>query len=163
MEEAMRELFNKTTQMFVERSAIHDLCSKQIGEYIARKGWIRPTDSIMDFGCGIGSFSFTLYLQAPFASCLGVDSSDKMIQSFDHFSQEKGLSDVFQSECVFLDKPNMLHDRQFDVIISLKAFHHIPDPLPCIRVLVFVIPRVSLLEVLLEAKWSSYHRRPNVG
>ena len=57
----------------------------------------------------------------------------------------------------------MLHDRQFDVIISLKAFHHIPDPLPRIRVLVFVIPRVSLLEVLLEAKWSSYHRRPNVG
>ena len=105
-----------------------------------------------------------------------------MIQSFDHFvrfhilvsikSQEKGLSDVFQSECVFLDKPStimywyfldMLHDRQFDVIISLKAFHHIPHPLSCIRVLVFVIPRVSLLEVLLEAKWSSYHRRPNVG
>ena len=105
-----------------------------------------------------------------------------MIQSFDHFvrfhilvsikSQEKGLSDVFQSECVFLDKPStimywyfldMLHDRQFDVIISLKAFHHIPDTLSCIRVLVFVIPRVSLLEVLLEAKWSSYHRRPNVG
>ena len=47
MVEAMRELFNKTTQMFVERSAIHDQCSKQIGEYIARKGWIRPTDSIM--------------------------------------------------------------------------------------------------------------------
>ena len=47
MEEAMRELFNKTTQMFVEGSAIHDLCSKQLGEYIAKKGWIRPTDSVM--------------------------------------------------------------------------------------------------------------------
>lgn len=41
-----------------------------------------------------------------------------MIQSFDHFvrfhilvsikSQEKGLSDVFQSECVFLDKPSTI-------------------------------------------------------
>lgn len=31
MEEAMRELFNKTTQMFVEGSAIHDLCSNKLG------------------------------------------------------------------------------------------------------------------------------------
>ena len=47
MEEAIRELFNQTTHVFVERSAIHDLCSKQIGKFIAKKRWIQPTDSVM--------------------------------------------------------------------------------------------------------------------
>ena len=47
MAETIRELFNKTTQVFVERSAIHDLCSKQIGMYIAKNRWIHPTDSVM--------------------------------------------------------------------------------------------------------------------
>lgn len=39
--------FNEYTPTFIERSSIHDLCSKQIASLIKKENWIQPTDSIM--------------------------------------------------------------------------------------------------------------------
>ena len=39
--------FNECTPTFIERSSIHDLCSKQIASLIKKENWIQPTDSIM--------------------------------------------------------------------------------------------------------------------
>lgn len=57
----------------------------------------------------------------------------------------------------------MLHDRHFDAIISLKAFHHIPDPLSCIRILVDATLCMFPIEILSEAERTSHHRRSVVG
>ncbi|KAK8793774.1 hypothetical protein WA171_002905 [Blastocystis sp. BT1] len=160
-EESIRELFNQTVPQFIKTSTIHDLCSTQIGSAICRKGWITNDDSIMDFGCGVGSFSMTLYEQIRFASCLGVDSSDNMIVWFDKFKHDKGLDSVFHSECAFIDSPDMLDGKKFDVIISLKAFHHIPDPLPMIQILKSYLKpngRLIIADLYLDDHSPVYHR-----
>ena len=46
-EVSVKEMFNQTVPQFIETSTIHDLCSKQIGSAICRKGWITNDDSVM--------------------------------------------------------------------------------------------------------------------
>lgn len=43
----MKNVFNQTAPVFIQRSSIHDLCSKQIASLIKQQKWIKPTDSIM--------------------------------------------------------------------------------------------------------------------
>ena len=47
MESSIKAMFNQTAPVFIQRSSIHDLCSKQIASLIKKQKWIKPTDSIM--------------------------------------------------------------------------------------------------------------------
>lgn len=38
-----------------------------------------------------------------------------------------------------LSQLDQLNGEKFDVIVSLKAMHHIPDPLQCVKLLVLCI------------------------
>lgn len=51
MEVAIKEMFNQTLPKFIERSAIHDLCSKQIGNVISRRGWVTKKDDVLVSVC----------------------------------------------------------------------------------------------------------------
>ncbi|HVT63093.1 MAG TPA: class I SAM-dependent methyltransferase, partial [Legionellaceae bacterium] len=53
---------------------------------------IKPTDSILDIGCGEGAYSVEILKHYPMASLLGIDSSKNMIES----AQQKtsGLSRI---------------------------------------------------------------------
>lgn len=47
MEVSIKEMFNQTLPKFIERSAIHDLCSKQIGNVILRRNWVTKKDEVL--------------------------------------------------------------------------------------------------------------------
>ncbi|KAK8830970.1 hypothetical protein WA577_003670, partial [Blastocystis sp. JDR] len=154
-------LFDNAASQFVETQDIHDLCSKQVASFIKSSGWVRSEDRVMDFGCGVGSFSFMLQEAIGFKECLGVDSSEKMIASFDERVKQRNLGGVFRSACVFLDRADQLNGEKFDVIVSLKAFHHIPDPAGCVSLLKsYLNPggRLVIADLKLDAHSPEYHR-----
>lgn len=46
---------------------------------------------------------------------------------------------------------DQLDGEKFDVIVSLKAMHHIPDPLQCVQLLVWNVIVFLLVERIFES------------
>lgn len=52
-----------------------------------------------------------------------------------------------------------LDGEKFDVIVSLKTFHHVPNPLETITLLVLFTEPLFDIEILSQAPGSFNHRR----
>jgi cyclopropane fatty-acyl-phospholipid synthase-like methyltransferase len=102
-------------------NALYALSEDEAQPYLDRLA-LSPADSLVDFGCGDGSF---LALAAPLAGrALGLDGSADQVR----LARER-LRDLTQAEVVqggFLDCG--LSGRTFTKGFSRKALHHLTDP-----------------------------------
>jgi SAM-dependent methyltransferase len=102
-------------------NAHYALSPAEMRPYLDRLG-LTPTDALVDFGCGDGTF---LALAAPLVSrALGVDASDQQTSLArtrlrDFKNVEIAASDFLRFE------PG---DRRFTKGFSRKALHHLSDP-----------------------------------
>lgn len=90
-----------------------------------------PTARVLDVGCGSGIVTLRVAPAVPDGRVLGVDLSDGMLQTAQTKAAQAALTHVtFQkmdAEALRLD------DRSFDVVLSLFALAHFPDPLSALR------------------------------
>lgn len=91
------------------------------------KKLIRPLDfkSVLDVGCGQGSFLSELYAEFPHIATFGTDISTSAI----NLARRK----VPQGEFWVLDATKEHLDRKFDVIVCSEVLEHIPDDLAALR------------------------------
>lgn len=74
---------------------------------------IKPTDAVLDIGCGDGSFSMEIIRRFPMASFLGIDPSFNMLAR-----AKKTLASCSYASVQEVDMTKMAYDRQFDYIVS---------------------------------------------
>lgn len=89
--------------------------------HIAAKLLIRPTDRVLDIGCGWGGFSCYLAETAGAAQVLGVTLSAEQIQAAKARSEARGLAERVRFE--FQDYREV--DGVFDRIVSIGMFEHV--------------------------------------
>lgn len=85
-------------------------------EYLQRQLRGSPPKKILDFGCGVGSFSKILSQSFPSAAIHGYDISSKSIELSDKNARENTMF-TFNLE-------NLDHD--YDLIVIANVLHHIP-------------------------------------
>ena len=74
---------------------------------------IKPTDAVLDVGCGDGAYSLKIVKQYPMASFLGIDASENMLSL-----ARKTLAGCPYASVQAGDVTTMSFDRQFDYILS---------------------------------------------
>jgi 2-polyprenyl-3-methyl-5-hydroxy-6-metoxy-1,4-benzoquinol methylase len=112
---------------------------------------------LLDFGCGTG------LLSEPFAAdareLLGIDSTKEMLDQFD---QRYENLDHARSFCVNLEEqPQALKGKEFDIVISAMAFHHLKNPLAVLDVLKSALSPSGKICILdLDQEDGSFHADP---
>ena len=74
---------------------------------------IKPSDVVLDVGCGDGSFSLEIIKRFPMASFLGIDNSANMLAL-----AKKTLAACPYASVQEADMTTLAYDRQFDYIVS---------------------------------------------
>ncbi|KTD70840.1 class I SAM-dependent methyltransferase [Legionella tucsonensis] len=79
---------------------------------------IKPTDQVLDIGCGNGVFSRKILDKIPHGSLLGIDASENMLQL-----ARKAMANYPNASCQQADVLTMKFDKQFDYIVSFWCLH----------------------------------------
>lgn len=105
--------------------------SAPFAERVVTMAHAAPTARVLDVGCGTGIVTLRAALAVPDGRILGVDLSDGMLQTARTKVARAALTRVtFQK----MDAEALqLEDRSFDVVLSLFALAHFPDPLSALR------------------------------
>ena len=85
---------------------------------------IKPTDRVLDIGCGDGSFSIKILELVPEGSLVGIDRSENMLA----LAREK-IAQYPQFSVALLDVLNMNYQEEFDYVVSFWCLQWCPDPL----------------------------------
>lgn len=109
----------------IGRSSLYDQLQKQHGYYMVEK-WehtqalehIKPTDSVLEVGCGNGNFQERLRKKGV-TDAVGLDFSDDAIK----WAKQKGLT-VFQQS---IQEYAKLHPNTYDVVCFFQVLEHIDD------------------------------------
>jgi SAM-dependent methyltransferase len=107
----------------------------------------------MDFGCGTGLLSFEL-MEPGAMSILGVDLAEGMIAKFNDKVAEGGLDGAMKAAAVDVQATAVTNELgKFDLIFSMLAFHHVPDPAGLVQDLAkhYLNPGGRLVVLDLEA------------
>jgi len=84
---------------------------------------LRPTDEVLDVGCGTGDFTIKLAARVPQGRVVGLDASPSQITAAAaHARSNVGLL-VGRAE----DLAGSLGDRRFDAIVSRATLHWLPE------------------------------------
>lgn len=95
----------------------------QIAAGIRRAVELRPTMTVLDFGCGTGLI--TLALCSEVASVTGADSSPGMLEELQVKCREQGINNV---DLRLLDhEAGLDFAGSYDLIVSSMTFHHVAD------------------------------------
>lgn len=84
---------------------------------------IKPTDKVLDFGCGPGTFS--IILSSICAEVYSIDISKEFINTCKANIQAENITNVFPS-VITSDKLDF-EDASFDVIMMVDVIHHLDD------------------------------------
>lgn len=88
---------------------------------------LRPTNRLLDVGCGTGVLLHRLSATHPVAQLVGVDPVPEMLAIARHrLSPSIELSEGWVEHLPFADE-------QFDVVVSCNMFHYIHDPIAALR------------------------------
>ena len=74
---------------------------------------IKPTDQVLDIGCGNGSFSQKIVAKVPQGTVLGIDASENMLQLASEFTQSHPNFSTQQANVLTIN-----YSEQFDYIVS---------------------------------------------
>ena len=93
---------------------------------------LKPSNCILDVGTGTGLVALGAARLLNGGRVIGIDHSPKMIEQACANAQRAGLGEVAtfrQSDAEQLD----FSDQSFDIVLSLYALFHFPDPLRALR------------------------------
>jgi SAM-dependent methyltransferase len=91
---------------------------------------IRPTDQVLDLGCGPGEITCELARRLPTAQFVGVDHSDQGLRRAQRLADDRQLTNIrFELNDLERYEP---HDR-YGLVTMFDAFHHLLDPGAFIR------------------------------
>ena len=95
----------------------------------------KPTDSILDVGCGTGRALRKLAAVVDSGRLAGVDISDKMIE--EAVAKASGIDNLEYHVGSADDLP--FDDESFDYVTSMNSFHHYPDQRKALEEMVRVL------------------------
>ncbi|MBT4762522.1 MAG: class I SAM-dependent methyltransferase [Bdellovibrionaceae bacterium] len=106
---------------------------------------------ILDFGCGTGLFGLEFLDQAK--SLLGVDVSAGMLKVFDKKTED--LANVKSENC---DLTKSSLEKEFDLIVTSMAFHHLKEPLPVLQKLKLMLRKGGRIVIVdLDEEDGDFH------
>lgn len=117
--------------------------------------------SVIDVGCGDGTFTAEIVTQMGAASAVGIETSDAWLLGQQKYSKLAPFVDIRHGNAYALEYP----DKHFDVAIMRGVLHHLDDPLAGLGEMARVARNVVLLEpngynpiIKLLEVLSPYHR-----
>jgi ubiquinone/menaquinone biosynthesis C-methylase UbiE len=113
---------------------------------------IKKTDKILDQGCGIGQYSFTVY-KLGYKNVTGMDFSPKLIKSAKENSKKLRCTINF-IEGDIRDMP--FKEDTFDAVISAGIVEHVPETEKTIQELRRVLKRDGYLFIHVPHKISTF-------
>ena len=88
---------------------------------------IKPTDRLLDIGCGIGSLLHAISQKHPSVNLIGLDISKEMLKVA--CNKQIYSCNLISGQSQFLP----FHSHSFDVVVSCNAFHYWRNPEACLR------------------------------
>lgn len=102
--------------------AIGSYIQSTVAEQYLSKFQPKPTDHVLDLGCGNGAFTKKILDKVPQGSVLGADASENMLQL-----AQKIISDYPNFSIKKVDVNTMHFNAQFDYIVSFWCLQWIDD------------------------------------
>jgi len=87
---------------------------------------IKRANTVVDLGCGSGVFLSLMAEINPSIQFIGLDLSNPMLEKARDNLTRKGLENVQLKKQDFSDL-SCFEDHSIDAVVSLQAFHHLPD------------------------------------
>jgi ubiquinone/menaquinone biosynthesis C-methylase UbiE len=96
------------------------------------KPHIKPTDRILDVGCGPGSITLGLARLVPQGHVVGVDILPDYLDQARHFAEAQGVKNIefIQSDAHAI---KAIGDESFDIVHSHQVLLHLSDPVGALR------------------------------
>lgn len=92
---------------------------------------LKPTDHILDLGCGPGTITTDLAELVPQGSVVGVDAAEAVLGQARALADSRGLKNV---EFKPMDGNSLAFaDAQFDVVYCHQVLQHVKDPVSILR------------------------------
>ena len=104
----------------------YEATGTRYGEALLRAAAVRPTDTILDIGCGTGSSTRELARLAASGAVLGVDLSTKMLQYARDVAEREGLTNVSFEQADAQVHP--FPEGAFDIAVSSFGAMFFADP-----------------------------------
>jgi SAM-dependent methyltransferase len=109
--------------------------------------------TVLDVGCGYGDLCVWL-VEHGAAEGYGVDVDPLRVEAAQRLAVQRGVQDRVTLACAdFVG--HYQPDTQFDLVLSLDAFEHIPDPLACLRKIYSLLKPGGVLATLFGPLWYS--------
>jgi SAM-dependent methyltransferase len=93
---------------------------------------LQATDATLDVGTGTGLVALRAAARARNGSVIGIDHSSGMLEQADEKALRSGLKDVVSFRLMDAERLEF-PDNSFDVVLSLYALFHFPEPLSAIK------------------------------
>lgn len=93
--------------------------------------YVRPTDRLLDAGCGFGYVPGILLRDVRPADYLGIDKGPHRIEAAGNMVKENGLSDRphrFEVRDILEVNPTLLAEFRPTLVITCEVFEHLKDP-----------------------------------
>ena len=107
---------------FFDNTDSLDEAEKSMLELYILRADIQEGQTILDLGCGWGSFSLYVAEKYPSASITAVSNSKDQINFIQNEAKRRGLFNVKASK---MDVNNLDLDKKFDRIVSIEMFEHL--------------------------------------
>lgn len=99
------------------------------------KPYIKPTDSILDFGCGTGLFS--LLISDGAEKIDAIDLSSKMIEIAKTKAEKQNIGNIKFSKATIFDEN--LKEASYDVILCFYILHLLEEPLSAMNRIYYLL------------------------
>jgi SAM-dependent methyltransferase len=143
---------------FLSREGL--LLMRYFERWIRQEGQGKKQKSkVIDVGCGTGHTTIALAKNFPEASFLGIDISEKSIQTAGLEAKKKNLSNVaFQNHDLRADLSTL---GKFDIVLCLGVFHHVEDPAKTFRNIAHLVNSQGYLVLWLYGRLGRFHHNAN--
>lgn len=137
----------RQTKIITDNNFTYRLLLKEINKYIKSKS------KVLDIGCGAGTISF--YFSGKVSSVLGIDISERAIESATQSAHVLGLKNAkFET----MEFPNKSPKGRFDFIIFTEVIEHLEDDNKAIKQITKSLNENGILLLSTPSKNAPLHR-----
>ncbi|HVA96923.1 MAG TPA: class I SAM-dependent methyltransferase [Candidatus Acidoferrales bacterium] len=150
-----------------EKSSAYSATKRQSDELIKiLQSKVGRKTTVLDVGCGDGTFTLELLLRAHPEKIVGFDYAKNAIQAARRLVLKKDKRNIIFKTINVYDANKVFDTNSFDVIVIRGVLHHLYDPERAVNVLSPLSKRIIVLEpngynpiIKLIEKLSPYHKQ----